>query len=108
MFMGRVAEIDEIGRTTANRTVASDSMLLDIDMPRKLWAPDCHHVLYNSGCGLAEGTYSASGTVGSRATMTRFTGHRFGVLTPRGHNLHLGRQFRRLATIKAAATGLTQ
>ncbi len=71
MFKGRVATIDDIGRTTATATVAADTVFLDIDMPRRLWAPDCTHVLYDSGCGLAQGTYSASGTVGSRATNTR-------------------------------------
>ncbi len=70
MFKGRVASIDEIGRTTAQITVAADTVFLDIDMPRRLWSPQCTHVLYNSGCGLARGTYSASGTVGAGATTT--------------------------------------
>ncbi len=68
MFKGRVTTVDEIGRTTAQITVAADSVFLDIDMPRRLWSPQCTHVLYDSGCGLARGTYSASGTVGAGAT----------------------------------------
>lgn len=65
MFKGRVANIDEIGRTTAKMTVASDLVFLDIDMPRNVWAPNCLHTLYDSGCGRPRGTYSGNGTVGS-------------------------------------------
>jgi uncharacterized phage protein (TIGR02218 family) len=68
MFNGRVAEIGKIGRTTAEITVAADTVLLDIDMPRRLWSPQCTHVLYDSGCALAKGTYSASGSVTSSST----------------------------------------
>jgi uncharacterized phage protein (TIGR02218 family) len=70
LFKGRVAQIDEIGRTTAKITVASDLVLLDLDMPRNLFAPHCQHVLFDTGCGLASGTYSASGTVGAGSTVT--------------------------------------
>ncbi len=70
MFKGRVAEIGKIGRTTAELTVAADTTLLDINMPRRLWSPQCTHVLYDSGCGLARGTYSASGAVGAGSTRT--------------------------------------
>ncbi len=68
MFKGRVAAIDDIGRTTAQITVAADTVFLTIQMPRRLWSPQCTHVLYDSGCGLARGTYSASGTAGAGAT----------------------------------------
>ena len=70
MFKGRVAAIDDVGRTTAQVTVAADTVFLAISMPRRLWSPQCTHVLYDSGCGLARGTYSASGTVGTGATNT--------------------------------------
>jgi uncharacterized phage protein (TIGR02218 family) len=65
MFKGRVSAIDQIGRTTAQVTVAADTVFLDIDMPRRLWAPNCTHVLYDSGCALARGTYSTSATAGA-------------------------------------------
>ena len=71
MFKGRVAAIDQIGRTTAQVTVAADTVFLDIDMPRRLWAPQCSHVLYGSGCGLARGTYSATGSVGPESSVTQ-------------------------------------
>lgn len=73
MFKGRVAAIDDIGRTTAQITVAADTVFLDIDMPRRLWSPQCTHVLYDSGCGLARGTFSASGTVSGSSNLTTIT-----------------------------------
>lgn len=71
MFKGRVAQIDEIGRTTAKVSVASELVLLDINMPRRLYAPTCQHVLFDSGCGLAAGTYSAAGSVTSASNLTQ-------------------------------------
>lgn len=68
LFKGRVSQIDEIGRTTAKVTVASDLMLLDINMPRNCYQSNCVHVLYDSGCGLARGTYSSAGTVTSASS----------------------------------------
>lgn len=70
LFKGRVAQIDEIGRTTAKVTVASDLTLLDIDMPRNCYQSNCVHVLYGSGCGLARGTYSTSGNVFAGSSRT--------------------------------------
>jgi uncharacterized phage protein (TIGR02218 family) len=70
LFKGRVAQIDSIGRTSAQATVASDLVLLDIDMPRNVYQANCQHVLYDGQCGVASGTYSATGTVGAGATTT--------------------------------------
>ena len=70
MFKGRVAAVDSIGRMEAKITVAADTVLLDIDMPRRLWSPQCTHVLYGSGCGLAKGTFSASASAASGSTST--------------------------------------
>ena len=68
LFKGRVSTVDGVGRTTAQVTVASDLVLLDIDMPRNLYQPTCNHVLYDSGCGLVKNAFGAAGTVGSGAT----------------------------------------
>ena len=68
LFKGRVSTVDSVGRTTAQVTVASDLVLLDIDMPRNLYQPTCNHVLYDSGCGLVKNAYGAAGTVGSGAS----------------------------------------
>jgi len=76
MFKGRVSSIDQIGRTTAQVTVAADTVFLDIDMPRRLWAAQCTHVLYDSGCGVARGTYSTTAQAGSGSGLNylRWTG----------------------------------
>ncbi len=70
LFKGRVAQIDSIGRTSAQVTVASDLVLLDIDMPRNVYQANCQHVLYDAGCGVAAGTYSAQGSVASGSTQS--------------------------------------
>jgi uncharacterized phage protein (TIGR02218 family) len=76
LFHGRVSTIDNVGRTSATITVASDLVVLDYDMPRNLYSPTCLHTLYDSGCGVARGTYAASGTVGagSTASLINFSG----------------------------------
>jgi uncharacterized phage protein (TIGR02218 family) len=68
LFKGRVAQIDAIGRASAQVTVASDMVLLDIDMPRNVYQADCQHVLYDAQCGLAAGTYSTAGAAESGST----------------------------------------
>lgn len=70
LFKGRVATIDNIGRTTAQITVNSDLVLLDINMPRNLYQPTCVHVLYDSGCSLVKNAYAASGTVGDGSSFS--------------------------------------
>jgi uncharacterized phage protein (TIGR02218 family) len=68
LFKGRMGKIDNVGRTTAEISVNSDLVLLDIEMPRNLYSPACLHVLYDSGCGLVKNAYGANGTVGSGST----------------------------------------
>ena len=65
LFVGRVATIDAVGRTQAQLTIASDLVVLDYDMPRNLYSPTCVHALYDSGCGVIRGAYSANGTAGA-------------------------------------------
>ncbi len=69
LFKGRVASVDQVGRTSAKVTVASDLVLLDMDMPRNLYQPTCLHTLYDSGCGVPRGTYATNGTVGAGSTV---------------------------------------
>ena len=68
LFHGRVSTVDAVGRTSAQITVASDLVILDYDMPRNVYSATCVHTLYDSGCGIVRGTYSASGTVGAGST----------------------------------------
>jgi uncharacterized phage protein (TIGR02218 family) len=65
LFKGRVGTIDKVGRTTAQITVNSDLVLLDLNMPRNLYSPQCVHVLYDSGCSLVKSAFGSNGTVGS-------------------------------------------
>jgi len=71
MFQGRVSTVDKVGRTQATVTVASDLVVLDYDMPRNLFSPTCVHTLYDAGCGVIRGTYSANGTAGAGSTATQ-------------------------------------
>ncbi len=95
LFKGRVAQIDAIGRTSAQITVASDLVLLDMDMPRNVYQADCQHVLFDNQCGLAAGTYSTAGTVGAGSNSERDRmercDHR---LSARHDCLHFRRQYR--------------
>ena len=68
LFHGRLSTVDQVGRTSAKVTVASDLVLLDMDMPRNLYAPTCLHTLYDSGCGVPRGTYATNGTVAAGST----------------------------------------
>ena len=52
LFQGRISTVDNVGRTQATLTVASDLVILDYDMPRNLFSPTCLHVLYDAGCGI--------------------------------------------------------
>ncbi len=70
LFLGRLSTVDEIGRTKGKITVASELTLLDIPMPRNIYAPMCLHVLYDSGCGLPAGAFSANATAGPSSTAT--------------------------------------
>jgi uncharacterized phage protein (TIGR02218 family) len=80
LFQGRVSTVDNVGRTQATLTVASDLVILDYDMPRNLFSPTCLHVLYDAGCGVIRGTYSISGTAGAGSTSNtiNFSGARAG------------------------------
>ncbi|ACB96298.1 DUF2163 domain-containing protein [Beijerinckia indica] len=68
LFVGRVATIDQLGRSTAEITVNSELALLDVQMPRNLYQPHCNHVLYDAGCGLARNAFRADGSVESGST----------------------------------------
>jgi len=65
LFKGRVGAVDGVGRTSAQVTVNSDLVLLNIEMPHKLYAPNCQWVLYGFGCGLNKESFKVSGVVQS-------------------------------------------
>jgi uncharacterized phage protein (TIGR02218 family) len=68
LFKGRIGTIDNVGRTSAQITVNSDLVLLDLKMPRNVYSPACQHVLYDSGCGLVRSAFGTAGTVGAGST----------------------------------------
>ena len=68
MFLGRVSTVDEVGRTKAKISVASELVLLDIDMPRNIFAPTCLHVLYDVGCGIPASGFAVNDVVVSGST----------------------------------------
>lgn len=70
LFQGRVTSVDAVGRTSATVTVASDLVLLDLEMPRNLYQPTCLHALYDAGCGLQRSAWGTAGTVGSGTVAT--------------------------------------
>ena len=76
LFKGRIGTIDSIGRTSAQITVNSDLVLLDLQMPRNVYSPACQHVLYDSGCTLVKSAFGTAGTVaaGSTATVINWSG----------------------------------
>ena len=109
LFKGRVAQIDSIGRTSAQVTVASDLVLLDIDMPRNCYQANCQHVLYDANCGVVAGTYSTSGNAGAGSTQTQIewsgaaSAHQQGTITfTSGANTGV------TATIKSAGSNWLQ
>ncbi len=70
LFTGRLASVDQVGRTSATLTVASELTLLDVDLPRNVWQPTCNHTLYDTGCRLVRQAYASAGAVGDGASTT--------------------------------------
>jgi uncharacterized phage protein (TIGR02218 family) len=106
LFQGRISTVDNVGRTQATLTIASDLVILDYDMPKNLFSPTCLHVLYDAGCGVIRGTYSASGTAAAGSTSNQIytsvalAQHRGGsIVFTSGANANVR------ATVRAAAAG---
>jgi uncharacterized phage protein (TIGR02218 family) len=68
LFKGRIGTIDNVGRTSAQITVNSELVLLDLKMPRNVYSPACQHVLYDSGCALVKSAFGTAGTAGAGST----------------------------------------
>jgi len=72
LFYGRVADVSG-GRSKLTLTVKSDLDLLNIQMPRVLFQPQCSHSLYDAGCTLSRAAFTVSGAVvGSGGTVSQF------------------------------------
>jgi uncharacterized phage protein (TIGR02218 family) len=50
--------------------VKSDLVLLNIQMPRNLYQPNCIYTLYSSGCGVDQASYASHAVVGAAPSRT--------------------------------------
>lgn len=76
MFHGRVSTLDSVGRTEAQIKVKSQLVLLNMNMPRTLYAPNCVHTLYDSECTLNRNSFvaHAATTGASSSSVLAWTG----------------------------------
>lgn len=68
MFRGLVAGISKVGRSHATLKVKSELILLDTQMPRDLFEPNCKNTWGDANCGIVQSTYAVIGTVGAGST----------------------------------------
>ena len=68
LFKGRVSTVDQVGRTSANLTIASDLVILDYDMPRNLFSPTCVNTLYDATCGVNRAANQWAAACGAGST----------------------------------------
>jgi uncharacterized phage protein (TIGR02218 family) len=62
LFEGRVTDINpDMGSVAL--TVSADTIMLDTQIPQKVYQPSCAHTLYDSQCGLSEAAFTESATV---------------------------------------------
>lgn len=73
LFGGRVSETT-VSRYAATLSIASDSELLDVMVPRNLYAPGCGNTLFDGTCGLAKAShaYGITATSGTDVARTSF------------------------------------
>lgn len=82
LFDGRIANV-HIDRMAAQLSVVSDTELLDVKLPRRLYQPGCTHALYGLGCGLDAATWTTSciiqaGSTTSEIVVDAITSRPFG------------------------------
>jgi uncharacterized phage protein (TIGR02218 family) len=64
LFQGRVSDTDA-SRYEAQITVTSDSELLNVMIPRNVYAPGCSNTLFDGTCGVSKAAFSATITATS-------------------------------------------
>ena len=108
LFSGRISTIDQVGRTSAKVTVASDLVVLDYEMPVNIYSATCIHTLYDAGCTVLRASYTTAGNVGASPTPTlipwtgALAGHQQGsILFTSGDNADVR------ATIKSVVAGVS-
>ena len=70
MFDGLVSDCDSVGSQSARLNVDSDLVLLDMQMPRKLWQTGCGNRWGDTACGVTQSAWAVIGTV-TTGTPTR-------------------------------------
>lgn len=65
MFVGRVANIDQIGRQDIHVKVKSYLVLGDISMPQEIMQPACRNTLFDARCTLLKASFAVTGAVGA-------------------------------------------
>lgn len=71
MFAGRISSLDSVGRTSASLKVKSDLVLLNVDVPRDLWQPQCKNSWGDgAGCDLDQSDFAVQTVVGAAPTRT--------------------------------------
>lgn len=70
MYSGKIADIDEIGRSYVKFKTRSDLGLLNINVPTTLFQPQCRNAIYDAGCKLDRTLHQTNGFVGAGSTNT--------------------------------------
>jgi hypothetical protein len=70
IFYGYAASIDSLSRTQVQLKVKSDLVLLDIQMPRNLYQPNCQYTVYSGPCGAVKASYASHASVGASSAPT--------------------------------------
>lgn len=68
MFTGLVAGLDKVGRQNASIKVKSNNVLMNVNMPKVLWQPNCRNTWGDSICGVNQADWAVIGTIGTSPT----------------------------------------
>lgn len=68
MYSGKIADLDEVGRSYCRFKVRSDLGRLAINVPTTLFQPSCRNAIYDAGCKLDRGSHLTHGTVEAGST----------------------------------------
>lgn len=70
MFKGLVSSINSVGRSSAVLRVKSNLVLLDVQMPRDYYEPNCKNTWGDANCGINQVDFMTLGEVGPGPTRT--------------------------------------
>lgn len=70
-FKGRVSEVPELDRSSAQLTVKSELERLDVAIPRQVYQAQCQATVYDTECGLSRGPLTVAGAATGASTLGR-------------------------------------